>query len=299
MKSLLHFIPALLVPIMMSACSVGPGRCIGEGNTSDTVQTTVLINLDSTGVAIEGYDPVAYFTESKAVKGLSGIRSTHAGATYHFATAEHRQLFESDPDRFIPQFGGYCAYAASINTISPVDPEYWEIVEGRLLLQHNQKAWDLWHKDAKVNLVKADRNWPGIVERNGSPQRALLNVDAQGLALEGYDPTSYFLDGKPRKGDSRLSRRFQGATYYFVDSDHKNAFEREPAKYVPRFGGFCGYAASINKVSPVDPRIWQLVDDRLVLQHTPRAFELFNQDVAGNYAKADRNWPALSNARCH
>lgn len=86
--------------------------------------------------------------------------------------------------------------------------------------------------------------------------------------------------------------------YRFVDVDHKNAFEKDPGKYVPQFGGFCGYAAAINKVSPVDPTIWQLVDGKLVLQHTPEAFRLFNSDVAGNYAKAQQNWPGLMHHRC-
>jgi hypothetical protein len=197
-----------------------------------------------------------------------------------------------------PQFGGYCAYAASIDAISPIDPRYWEIVDDRLILQHNQKAWDLWHKAPAGNLVKADRNWPGLVDKNGAPPRSLLNVDKAGLALEGYDPTSYFLDGTPRKGDPALARTYQGATYRFVDAEHKNAFEKDPSKYVPQFGGFCGYAASINKVSPVSPEIWQLVDGRLVLQHTPEAYRLFNQDVKANYSRAQMNWPGLSHRRC-
>ena len=171
-------------------------------------------------------------------------------------------------------------------------------MDGRLLLQHNQKAWDLWHKDASSNLVKAGKNWPGLVEKNGAPPRTLLNVDDKGLALAGYDPTSYFLDNKPLKGDPTLARTYQGATYYFVDAPHKNAFEMDPAKYVPQFGGFCGYASSIKKVSPVNPEIWQLVNGRLVLQHTPEAYRLFNQDVAGNNAKAESNWPGLAHRQC-
>jgi hypothetical protein len=83
-----------------------------------------------------------------------------------------------------------------------------------------------------------------------------------------------------------------------VDKAHKDAFEKDPARYLPAYGGFCGYAASIDRVSPVDPTIWQIVDGRLVLQHTPEAYRLFNQDVAGNKARADRNWPGLSHRRC-
>lgn len=275
-------------------CSGGPGHCVGSAGVESGV---VLVNLDRTGLAIEGYDPVAYFTRGEAVRGVPEHRAAHGGAVYQFASAEHRRMFEQSPERYAPQFGGYCAYAASIDVISPIDPKYWEIVDGRLILQHNQKAWDLWHKDASGSLARADANWPGLVKRNGGPARALINVDAEGVALGGYDPVSYFR-GAPAKGDPALARGYQGATYYFVSAEHKNMFEKEPARYVPKYGGFCGYAASINRVSPVDPLIWQLVEGELVLQHTPRAYELFNEDVKGNTAKADMNWPGLSHRRC-
>lgn len=290
--------PLLAFILLASGCST-PGRCIGaEGAATQTSQQRILLNLDSDGRALEGYDPVAFFTDAKPVMGDPKIRSIHGGAVYWFANSAHKEMFDANPAKYEPQFGGWCAYAASIDALSPIEPKYWEIVNGRLLLQHNQKAWDLWHKDAANNLVKADKNWPGLVEKNGAPPRALLNVDAKGLALAGYDPTSYFLDKKPLKGDAALARTYQGATYYFVDVAHKNAFEKEPAKYVPQFGGFCGYAASIKRVSPVDPEIWQIVNGRLVLQHTPEAYKLFNQDVPANNAKAEANWPGLSHRYC-
>lgn len=282
---------------MLTACRSGPGRCVGA-ETAQAAPDKVLLNLDRNGVAVEGYDPVAFFTDSKPVKGDPAIRATHQGAVYHFATTAHRDTFVADPDKYAPQFGGWCAYAAAIDTLSPISPDYWQIVDGRLLLQHNQRAWDKWHEDPANNLVKADKNWPGLVERNGAPARAFLNVDDSGLALEGYDPTAYFIDGKPIKGDPALARTYQGATYYFVDKAHKDAFEKEPAKYVPQFGGFCAYAAAINRVSPVNPEIWQIVDGRLALQHTPEAYRLFNEDVPGNYAKAGKNWPGLAHRRC-
>lgn len=289
----------LFAGALLNACT-SLGRCVGaSGQSVAASNQKVLQNLDKNGVAIEGYDPVAYFTDRKPVKGNPSIRSVSNGAVYQFATAEHKAAFDAAPEKFQPQFGGWCAYAASIDTLSPIDPKYWEVVDGRLLLQHNQKAWDLWHKDAAGNLVKADRNWPGLVERNGAPARTLLNVDPAGVALQGYDPTSYFIDAKPRKGDPALARTYQGATYYFVDADHKNAFEKEPSTYVPQFGGFCGYAASINKVSPVNPEIWQITQGRLVLQHTDEAYRLFNEDVPGNYAKAEKNWPGLAHRRCN
>lgn len=288
-----------LLGLSLAGGCAGPGRCVGaEGLTATTSGEKVLLNLDQHGLAIEGYDPVAFFTDSKPVKGDPAYRSQRGAAVYQFASAEHKALFDANPEKYEPQFGGWCAYAASIDTLSPIDPMFWEIRDGRLLLQHNQKAWDLWHEDAAGNLVKADKNWPGLVAREGAPPRTLLNIDENGLALQGYDPTAYFIDQKPRKGDPALARTYQGATYYFVDAAHKNAFEKEPSKYVPQFGGFCGYAASIDVVSPINPEIWQIQNGRLVLQHTDEAYKLFNEDPAGNYVKAEQNWPGLSNERC-
>lgn len=271
-----------------------PGAAVSAGER-------VLTNVDERGLALQGYDPVAYFSlpeGAKPIKGDPEFSSAYRGGTYQFANAANKAMFDADPARYEPQFGGWCGYAASIQKLSPIGPEYWEIIDGKLVLQHNQKAWDLWHRDVSGNLVKADANWPGLVAKHGYVTRNLINVDGEGLALEGYDPVAYFTDGKPTRGNAAMSSTFAGARYLFATSEHQAMFDTNPARYVPQFGGFCGYAASINKVSPVDPELWQIVDGRLVLQHTPKAFELFNKDVAGNYRKAQMNWPALARKTC-
>ncbi len=147
--------------------AVGLGGCASQtpAHCEDSpVSGQSIVNLNEKGVALDGHDPVAFFTQGKPVKGDPAIASTYKGATYWFASKEDKGTFDANPAKYEPQFGGFCAYAASINRISPVDVKYWEIVDGRLILQHNQKAWDLWHKDAKNNLVKADANWPGLVK---------------------------------------------------------------------------------------------------------------------------------------
>lgn len=289
----------LALSALLTGCAAPKGTCVGSmGVQAESTLSKVLVNTDSRGVAIEGYDPVAYFTIKKPVKGSEEHSSTFMGATYQFSTLQHKQMFETSPSKYAPQFGGYCAYAASINKISPIDPAYWEVVDGRLLLQHNQRAWDAWHKASSDNLVLADKNWPGLIDRNGAPPRQLLNVDEKIVAIMGFDPVAYFTLGKPMQGSAEFARMYQGATYYFSSKENKDMFESDPAKYVPEFGGFCGYAASINKVSPINPMYWQLVDGKLVLQHTQEAFDLFNKNVPTNYMKAQKNWPGLSHRRC-
>ena len=252
-----------------------------------------LVLRDADGVAIEGYDPVAYFTDAKPVMGKADFTSLYSGAIYQFATAEHKRSFDATPAKYAPQYGGYCGYAASIDRLSPISPEFWQIVDGRLILQHNQKAFDLFNADLAGNVAKADVNWPGLVARNGTGGPWLVNVDGDGVAILGYDPVAYFSDGKPVKGDPQFESTYDGALYHFASAEHRAQFEREPTKYLPKYGGFCGYAASIDKVSPVDPEIWQIVDGRLILQHTPEAYRLFNEDLAANVKRADANWPGL------
>jgi YHS domain-containing protein len=127
-----------------------------------------IVNTDEKGVALQGYDPVAYFTDNRPVKGDPAITARYKRATYYFANDEHRKLFEANPSKYEPQFGGYCGYAASINKISPINPDFFQVLDGRLVLQHNQKAWDLWNKDVKGNLASADKNWPALVQTYGN-----------------------------------------------------------------------------------------------------------------------------------
>jgi YHS domain-containing protein len=253
----------------------------------------VLVLKNRDGAAILGYDPVAYFTDNKAAKGNPKFQSDYEGAKYYFASANHKALFDANPAKYAPAFGGYCGYAASIDRLSPISPEWFQIIDGRLILQHNKKAYDKFNADLGGNLVKADRNWPGLVVRNGTGSKTLVFTNKRGVALEGYDPVSYFADGRPTKGDPRIEATFNGALYHFTSQEHRETFEKAPTKYVPAYGGYCGYAASIGKVRPANPLLWSIVDGQLVVQHTKGAVELWDKDVAGNKSKADVNWPKL------
>src|ERR1051325_5045017 len=93
-----------------------------------SAQTKTLLNLDKSGVAIQGYDPVAFFTDGKPVKGKLEFVAKHGGAVYQFASKEHRDLFTKEPAKYEPQFGGYCAYGVSKNKLAPVDVEAFQIV---------------------------------------------------------------------------------------------------------------------------------------------------------------------------
>jgi YHS domain-containing protein len=255
-------------------------------------KTLVLKNKDN--LAIEGYDPVAYFTDKMPLKGNPKFASKHEGTVYWFVSAEHKAMFDAAPAKYAPAFGGYCGYAASINRLSPISPDWWQVIGGRLILQHNKKAFDKWNAELEANLKKADGNWPGLVEKNGVyGGKSLVLLDKKGIAIEGYDPVSYRNGGQPLKGDPMIEATYNGALYHFVSQANRETFEKDPTLYAPAYGGFCGYAASVGKVRPANPLLWSIVDGKLILQHTKGAAELWEKDVRGNKSKADSYWPKL------
>jgi YHS domain-containing protein len=126
-----------------------------------------LQNLDKNGVAIQGYDPVAFFTQNKPVKGSAQFQSNYKGATYYFASTEDKATFDAAPAKYEPQFGGFCAYGVSAGHLAPVKIEAFQIVNGRLLMQYDLDVKGTFNKDQAGNLQKADKNWPGLVEKKG------------------------------------------------------------------------------------------------------------------------------------
>jgi YHS domain-containing protein len=127
----------------------------------------ILVNTDKHGLALQGYDPVAFFTDHKPVKGKAELQSNYHGGTYWFASAEHKALFDANPQKYEPAFGGYCAYGVSRNKLVEIDIDAFQIVDGRLLMQYSKGIRDDFAEDAKNNLAKADTNWTGLVEKKG------------------------------------------------------------------------------------------------------------------------------------
>lgn len=130
-------------------------------------QNKTLLNLDKSGVAIQGYDPVAFFTDNKPVKGDPKFVAKRDGAIYLFASKEHKELFAKEPAKYEPAFGGYCAYGVSRNKLVEIDVDASQIVDGKLLLQYSKGVRDDFNKDVKGNLAKAEANWPALLAKKG------------------------------------------------------------------------------------------------------------------------------------
>jgi YHS domain-containing protein len=118
-----------------------------------------------------------------------------------------------------------------------------------------------------------------------------INVDAQGLALQGYDPVAYFEDGKPTRGTKKLSASYGGARYLFASEAHRKLFLENPKKYVPEYGGFCAAGASYGEKVDIDPKTGKVVDGKLYLNNGPKALEFFNQDTRNTILRANERWP--------
>lgn len=121
------------------------------------------VAMSGDGLAIQGYDPVAYFTDGKAVPGDPAHSFDWQGATWLFASAAHRDAFTADPLRYAPQYGGYCAYAISKGHAAPASPEVWSIVEDKLYLNLGAGVQSLWQEDVTGNIARATSNWPGAL----------------------------------------------------------------------------------------------------------------------------------------
>lgn len=119
------------------------------------------LNLNEQGVAINGYDPVSYFSD-RPVPGDPEISATYGGATYYFATAENKVQFEANPEQYMPQYGGFCAVAVSESQLVPVDPETYKLTDGKLYLFYNGEHGNTkpqWEADEATMRANADAAW--------------------------------------------------------------------------------------------------------------------------------------------
>ena len=120
--------------------------------------TPVVVDLE-TGVAIDGYDPVGYFTENKALRGTPDFTATHNGATYHFVSKENRDTFLSDADRFAPAHGGYCTETLAQGGLTTADPVHWTIHGNRLFLTRSAKSTEYFRENIDRSIASANNNW--------------------------------------------------------------------------------------------------------------------------------------------
>jgi hypothetical protein len=136
-------------------------------------------NLNDDGLALHGYDPVSYFSADNPVLGLEKFNATHHGALYLFASLENRDRFVANPDKFAPQFGGYCAYGVRVGRKFDIDPDVYRVVDGKLYVQLNWGTQVIWLANMTENIEVAHRLWPMIKPKSDQQLAAAEKSETQ------------------------------------------------------------------------------------------------------------------------
>jgi YHS domain-containing protein len=132
-------------------------------------KSTAPVNVDQTGVALRGHDPVAYFNGGKPTAGAATFQSKFDGATYQFSSAAHKEMFDKEPAKFAPQYGGFCAFAAAKGAKFDADPTVFKVIDGKLYMNFNADVSQKWNADVPGHIKAADTNWPGLKDKAPKP----------------------------------------------------------------------------------------------------------------------------------
>lgn len=150
-RKLLFLIFVLVIAAAIGACTVE--------------NTSLGINTSADGLALRGYDTVAYFAAENAVKGDAKYEYVWNGAKWLFSSEENMKAFQSNPDAYAPEFGGYCSYAVSEGYTADADPEAWKVVDGKLYLNYNQKVREKWEEKQTERIENGKTNWQEFQEK--------------------------------------------------------------------------------------------------------------------------------------
>jgi len=156
----------LLIAATLCALSIGALNPAYAGPEVNTTTGAVLVDgKPAPGLAIHGYDAVAYFTEGKPQIGDAKFATVHKDATYRFASKANLDAFKANPAKYEPAYGGYCAFGVSVNAKFDGDPKLWTIKNDHLYLNLDPAIKAMFDKDVAGNIKKADANWPGIAAK--------------------------------------------------------------------------------------------------------------------------------------
>jgi hypothetical protein len=149
----------VLTALLFAGWSVGRPSAHAASPDQIAARAPVAELNNKNGLAVKGYDVVAYFVDGRPVEGTENDSYEWQGATWRFASPEHRAVFMREPAKYAPQYGGYCAYAVAQGDIVDIDPKQWKIVDGKLYLNANFIAQALWLRDPAGHVKKGDANW--------------------------------------------------------------------------------------------------------------------------------------------
>ena len=143
--------PRSILRVVLAACLLISSAVVSAGEY-----------FEPDGVALRGYDPVSYFTEGKPQQGLPAHSYMYKGSKFQFASADNQQLFVDNPDKYAPQFGGFCSYGTAQGYKVSTQPDAFSVVDGKLYLNYNREVVKIWQQDVPGNISKAEENWPEV-----------------------------------------------------------------------------------------------------------------------------------------
>jgi YHS domain-containing protein len=267
-------------------------------------QTSPVFATD--GVALRGYDPVAYFDGAPAL-GSDAFSHEWNGVVWKFASARNRARFIADPERHSPRFGGFCALGMAHGGAVPTDPNAFTIHRGKLYLNATGAVRETWAYDPDWMIERAEPRWRTI--RDSPPnrgQRPPLQAQADAgaanappLALAGFDPVSYFDASTPVRGREAITLVHNDRTWRFASKHHRTLFRKQPGKYAPQYAGFSALIVAHGGLVPADPMQYTIVDGRLFLELAPGPLETWRRNAPRLIERADKQWLALAPGREH
>ena len=161
MKLMIKSLAAACALAILTALSVGGLMTGANAGSKGAINT-----IGSAGIAIKGFDPVAYFTAGKATKGSAEHTVKHKGATWRFASAENKALFEADPAKYEPAYGGYCAYGLAQGYLVKIEGNAWTIKDGKLYLNYDKGVQRKWEKRPASYIKTADQKWSKLAPQS-------------------------------------------------------------------------------------------------------------------------------------
>ncbi|MCA9288325.1 MAG: hypothetical protein KDA05_07065 [Phycisphaerales bacterium] len=294
-----RIIPAVMATSLLVApvaLSLADGHHLPQPSRSPGAADTPAVPPFTVNLGLSGYSPVSYIQNNRAEPGSPRFAAEHAGVTYFFTSDAQQRAFEANPDRYLPAYGGYCAFGCSVDSLFTPDPTNFIVIAGRthLFLRNSDlDARALW-LEAKPDEVRAQANAFWTEHSRSRAYTGGRNVPASGIALEGYSPVSYFTAGRAERGDARFAVEYNGVTYHLTSAEQVEMFKANPNRYEPQCGGWCAFGMSVEDKFPVDPTQFQIVDDRLYLflnNDQINAAELWAQgDKADLVRRAQAHW---------
>ncbi len=252
--------------LVFVGCALSP-YCLAEDKKPDKAATPLI------QTTLHGYCPVSYFTDGQAIKGDAKFQSRYLGEDYFFANAKAKKSFDAEPDRYLPQFGGWCTLSLGgpYGKRNPGDPEVFAIEDGKLYLFWSQRALNAYEPRVNSILRKAPRMF-------AKPQ------------LFGYSPVAYQKQKKAVKGKPEFRAVFRRQMFHFANESDRQLFIKSPEQYTPLYAGYCAMSLAKGSRYYADPNFFAVVDKRTYLFLNQEMKDSFMLNPAKAIAGADILW---------